>query len=196
MMERLTFAASGKVDGRTLSGVAHKYGQVTVDGRNHAFAPGAFAKSIAAGRLVSFAFHDETKPLASMAAGSLRLTDDGSELGYSLDLPSGVSYAEDIRALVASGQIELGMSFSIRPGGKYTKAGGVQTWTDVGLLSVDPVVLPAFLGTSAILNSADFGSNIDRLANLLAQRFAKPTVPYFETAASMAVRIRNQLHTK
>jgi phage head maturation protease len=171
-LERLTFAATGKVEGRTLSGVAHVYGQVTVDGRNHAFAPGAFAKSIAAGRLVSFAYHDETKPLASMAAGSLRLS-DGAELLYALDLPEGVSYAEDMRALVASGQIELGMSFAILPGGKFKRADGVQTWTDVGLLSVDPVVLPAFLGTSAILNAA----------------------AYAETAASMAVRIRNRLHT-
>src|SRR5665213_1611225 len=170
MMERLTFAASGKVSGHTLSGIAHVYGAVTVDGRNHAFAPGAFSKSIAAGRLVSFAYHDETKPLASMAAGSLRLT-DGAELAYSLDLPEGVSYAEDMRALVASGQVELGMSFAMMAGGKYTKANGVKTWTDVGLLSVDPVVLPAFGGTAAILSSAEHG----------------------ETARESAIRIRHRL---
>ena len=47
-MERLTFAIGGsRVEGKTLSGIVHVYGSVTVDGRKHSFAPGAFAKSIA-----------------------------------------------------------------------------------------------------------------------------------------------------
>ncbi len=153
-MERLTFAATGKVEGRTLSGVAHTYGTVTVDGRKHGFAPGAFAKAIAAGGVVSFAYHDETKPLAAMRAGSLRLADGAEGLSYALDLPEGVSYAEDMRALVANKQIELGMSFAIMPGGKYERKDGVKTWTEVNLLSVDPVAMPAFEGTSVVLNSA------------------------------------------
>ncbi len=72
-MERVTFAASGKIDGRMLSGIAHTYGQVTIDGRKHQFAPGSFAKAIAAGGVVSFAYHDETKPLAAMRACSADL---------------------------------------------------------------------------------------------------------------------------
>jgi HK97 family phage prohead protease len=153
-MERLTFAATGKVEGRTLSGVAHMYGTVTVDGRKHSFAPGAFDKAIAAGGVVSFAYHDETKPLAAMRVGTLRLTAGAEEMGYSLDLPEGVSYADDMRALVANRQIDLGMSFAIAAGGKYVKQDGVKTWTEVNLLSVDPVAMPAFEGTSVVLNSA------------------------------------------
>ena len=155
-MERLTFAASGKVEGRTLSGIAHAYGQVTTDGRNHAFAPGAFTKSIAAGKVVSTAYHDFTKPLASQRAGSLRLTDGAEGLSYELDLPEGVSYAEDIRALTASGQVELGMSFAVLPI-KSSKAGGVRTFSEVELVSVDPVLLPSFPGTSVALNSIQDG---------------------------------------
>ena len=170
-MERLTFAASGKVEGRTLSGTAHTYGTVTVDGRKHAFAPGAFAKAIAAGGVVSFAYHDETKPLAAMRAGSLRLADGAEGLSFALDLPEGVSYAEDMRALVANKQIELGMSFAIAGGGKFQRQDGVKTWTEVNLLSVDPVALPAFEGTSVVLNSA--------------------TDPV-TTASSTAVRLRHQ----
>lgn len=150
-MERLTFAATGTVEGRTLSGVAHVYGQVTVDGRKHSFAPGAFAKSIAGGKLVSFAYHNDWMPLASQEAGTLRLT-DGAELGFSIETAE-TSYAADMRAYVAAGN-KLGMSFAIAPGGKYVKAGGVKTWTEVELLSVDPVVLAAFEGTSVVLNSA------------------------------------------
>lgn len=153
-MERLVFAATGKVEGRTLSGLAHAYGQVTTDGRKHSFAPGAFDRSIAAGGVVSMAFHNEAMPLASMRAGSLRLASGAEGLSYGLDLPEGVSYADDMRALVATGHFELGMSFQILPGGKFKKVAGVKTWTDVDLISVDPVMLPAFDGTSAVLHSA------------------------------------------
>lgn len=150
-MEKLTFAVSdSKVTGRTLSGTAHVYGGVTVDGRKHAFTAGQWAQSIAAGKVGSFAFHDETKPLAGQKNGSLRLK-DGKALEFEIDLPEGVSYAEDLRALVASG-VDLGMSFQILPGKSTTKA-GVKTWTESQLISVDPVALPAFEGTSVILNS-------------------------------------------
>ncbi len=153
-MERLTFAASGKVEGRTLSGVVHVYGSVTTDSRKHSFARGAFTKSIAAGRLVSFAFHDDTKPLASQRAGTLRVR-DGKQLEYEIDMPE-TSYAADLRAYVAAGN-ELGMSFQVSPVGRPKRAGGVTTWAEGELVSVDPVAMPAFEGTSVILNSAQDG---------------------------------------
>jgi len=152
-LERLTFAVSqSKVEGRTLSGVAHAYGQVTTDARKHSFAPGAFAKSIAKGGVVSFAFHDDTKLLATQKAGTLRLQDGSDGLKFELDLPEGVSYAEDLKALLKAG-VEPGMSFGVLPGKSSTKA-GVRTFTEAELVSVDPVAMPAFEGTSIILNSA------------------------------------------
>lgn len=149
-MERLTFAASSKVEGRTLSGTAHVYGTVTVDGRNHSFAPGAFAKAIAAGQLRSFAFHDDRQLLASQAAGTLRLR-DGQTFDYEIDLPD-TTYGNDLRELAARGE-PLGMSFAVT-GGKSRTVNGVRVFSDAGLVSVDPVAMPAFEGTSVLLNSA------------------------------------------
>ena len=151
-MERLTFAVTGgKVEGRTLSGTAHVYGTVTTDGRNHSFAPGAFIRSIAAGKVKSFAWHDESKLLASQKAGTLRLT-DGETLGVAIDLPS-ASYAEDLKGLAERGE-DLGFSFSVIPkASRLVK--GVRIFSDAELVSVDPVAMPAFEGTSVILNSAE-----------------------------------------
>jgi len=155
-MERLTFAASGKVEGRTLSGIVHVYGSVTQDERKHSFAAGAFTKSIAKGNVVSFAFHDDTKPLGSQRAGTLRLS-DGKELAYSIDLPD-TSYAKDLQAYVEAGN-DLGMSFQVSPSGKPKRAGGVTQWSEGNLISVDPVAMPAFEGTSVILNSQQDGES-------------------------------------
>ncbi len=158
-MGRLTFAVSGgRVEGRTLSGMAHIYGTTTSKYGGHRFAPGVFSKSIQAGTVASFAFHDEDKLLTTQKAGGLRLTDGPEGLGFEIDLPEGVSYAEDLRALVASG-VEIGMSFAFdMRHGKGAYVGGVKTWTDGPLLSVDPVlntslVSPAFDGTSVTLYS-------------------------------------------
>lgn len=149
-MERLTFAVSNsKVEGRTLSGTAHVYGAVTSDERKHSFSAGAFAKSIAGGKVKSFAWHDQTKLLGSQKAGTLRLEDGPDGLQFSLDLPN-ASYAEDLRALAERGE-DLGMSFAVT-GGKRAK--GQRAFSEAELLSVDPVAMPAFEGTSVILNSA------------------------------------------
>jgi HK97 family phage prohead protease len=170
-MERLTFAVSGgKVEGRTLSGTAHVYGTVTVDGRNHSFAAGAFARSIAAGKVKSFAWHDESKLLGSQKAGTLRLT-DGETLGVAIDLPD-ASYANDMRALTERGE-DLGFSFSVIPrASKVVK--GVRIFSDAELVSVDPVAMPAFEGTSVILNSQRQSETvISQLTKIRARRLAQ-----------------------
>ena len=158
-MERFVFSVSGgRVEGRTLSGVAHVYGATTNKYGGLRFAPGAFSKSIQAGNVASFAFHDESKLLTTQKSGGLRLADSAEGLRFEIDLPEGVSYAEDLRALVASG-VNIGMSFQADlPRGRYSRTGAVRTWTDAPLLSVDPVldtalVGPAFDGTSVTLFS-------------------------------------------
>lgn len=158
-MERFTFSVSGgHVEGRTLSGVAHVYGTTTGKYGGHRFAPGTFTKSIKAGTVASFAYHDESKLLATQKAGTLRLSDSPDGLGFEIDLPQGVSYAEDLRALVASG-VDIGMSFQFdMKRGTYSRQGGVSVWKDGPLLSVDPVLNtdlthPAFAGTSVTLYS-------------------------------------------
>lgn len=167
-MERLTFAVSGgRVEGRTLSGVAHVYGTTTNKYGGHRFMPGAFAKSITAGTVASFAFHDADKLLTTQKAGGLRLNDTPQGLGFEIDLPEGVSYAEDLRALVASG-VNIGMSFQFdMKRGKGQMVDGVKTWSEGPLLSVDPVldtalVGPAFDGTSVTLYSERENATVNR----------------------------------
>ncbi len=177
-MERLTFAVSNsKVEGRTLSGIAHVYGTVTSKYGGHSFAAGAFTKSIAAGRVASFAYHDPGKLLATQKAGSLRLTDGPQGLGFEIDLPEGVSYAEDLRALVASG-VDIGMSFQVPTTGQSVRKNGVKTWTDTTLISVDPVldagpVSPAFEGTSVMLHSQDGESALSATTKIKARLRAR-----------------------
>jgi HK97 family phage prohead protease len=159
-VERLTFAVSGgKVEGRTLSGTAHVYGTTTEKYGGVRFKPGAFSKAIAAGRVASFAYHDEGKLLATQEAGTLRLFDDPAGLGFEIDLPPGVSYAEDMRALLASG-VKFKMSFQHPPfpNVQSYRDKGVRVVTEANLLSVDPVidtgfVFPAFDGTTVMLHS-------------------------------------------
>lgn len=139
-----------RLEGRTLSGTAHVYGQVTTDGRKHSFAPGAFSAAIAAGKLKSFAWHDERLLLGSQAAGTLRLR-DGEKLGFELDLPE-TTYGEDLRALAARKE-PIGMSFAVT-GGESKLVKGVRVFSRADLVSVDPVAMPAFEGTSVQLNSA------------------------------------------
>lgn len=155
-MERLTFAISaGKVEGRTLSGIAHVYGQVTIDGRKHAFAPGAFAKSIAEGSVAAYWGHETPLRLGSQKAGTLRLSDGPTALEMAMELPE-TSYAADIKALLAAGE-DLGMSFEVYPNKPPTKANGVSTFSDVRLAKINLVDTPAFGGTSVVLNSAQDG---------------------------------------
>jgi HK97 family phage prohead protease len=156
MSQRYVYAVSGQVEGRTLSGVVHVYGSVTTDERRHSFARGAFAKSIAAGEVKSFAWHgDRTVALlGSQRAGTLRL-EDGDELRFSLDLPE-TSDGNDLRVLKERGE-EIGMSFQVVPLGRPVRRGGVTTWAEGRLLSVDPVAMPAFEGTNVQLNSAQAG---------------------------------------
>lgn len=155
-MERLTFAASGRVEGRTLSGVVHVYGSVTTDGRGHSFEPGAFAKSIAGGQIKSVAWHGKgvAALLGSQANGTLRLM-DGPELGFALDLPD-TTDGNDLRVLAERGE-KIDMSFQVLPVGRPKRVNGVTTWAEGNLYSVDPVAIGAFEGTNVILNSADYG---------------------------------------
>ena len=54
---------------------------------------------------------------------------------------------------------ELGMSFQFVPTTSPKRVNGVTTWTDGQLISVDPVAMAAFEGTSAVLNSATYGES-------------------------------------
>ncbi len=67
------------------------------------------------------------------------------------------------------------MSFQVQPIGKPKRVNGVSVWSDVDLVSVDPVAMPAFEGTSVILNSAEQEgeSVISQTTKIRARRLAQ-----------------------
>jgi HK97 family phage prohead protease len=156
-MERLTFAATGKVRDGVFTGTAHVYGQVTVDGRKHAFAPGAFAKSIAAGEVMAYWGHNSPLRLGSQKAGTLILTDSPKDLSMALRLPQ-TTYAADIKALTDAGE-EIGVSFEFSPTKPPLRKDGVSTFTEGRLFNINLVDAPAFEGTNVVLSSAQDGES-------------------------------------
>jgi HK97 family phage prohead protease len=94
LIERLTFneplefrsAGEGKI-------VAHGYGAVfnklsqNLGGLVERVAPGAFTKTIAEADIRALFNHDPNYLLGRSAAGTLRLSEDGTGLPYEIDLP-------------------------------------------------------------------------------------------------------------
>lgn len=163
MTDRVIFAATAALDGNTLSGVAHAFGQRTyVGGKYVEFAQGAFDQALLTSDVRAFVNHDTTLLLGRQSSGTLRITAEPDGLHYSIDLPP-TSYAEDMKALIARGDLNE-MSFGIIPGKTRTSRAldgkPVVTHTSVAeLFDVSPVSLPAFGGTSIQIHSA--GSSTD-----------------------------------
>lgn len=148
-MERLEFAATYDLEGDTLSGVVHVFGERTMrGGMLHEFAPTAFGKS----KPLAFYSHDQAKPLARPA---LEVRD--GKLFYSMTLGH-QSYAEDLRENVAAGLMDK-MSFGVYPrkwkDERSPEGQVVRVHTQSDLFDISPVALPAFAGTEAMLHAAD-----------------------------------------
>ncbi len=159
-MDRVTFAASGSVEGNTLSGIAHAFGQQTLVGNRYVeFARGAFDKALAGSDVRAFFNHDTNLLLGRQSSGTLTVSAEADGLHYAIDLPA-TSYAADLKVLVDRKDLTE-MSFGIMPGKvSFSKAPDgrqVQTHTEVAeLFDISPVALPAFGGTSAQLHSQRF----------------------------------------
>jgi len=160
-MDYLEFAATYTLEGDTLSGVVHAFGERTLrDGIWHEFDAGAFGKS----KPLAFYSHDQSKPLERTAIE----VNDGKLL-YSMQLGH-QSYAEDLRENVAAGLMDK-MSFGVYPR-KWKDTRGedgrtVRLHTASDLFDISPVALPAFAGTAAMLHSA----NDDRRALAAMARY-------------------------
>lgn len=156
-MERITFGATAKVEGNTLSGVAHTFGQRTLRGNRYIeFAPTAFDMALGRSDVRAFVNHDTTLILGRQSNGTVRVSVADGGLAYEIDLPD-TSYAADLKAVIARGDLNQ-MSFGVFPG-KFTLSKAedgrqVVTHTSVNdLFDISPVSLPAFEGTSAALHS-------------------------------------------
>jgi Escherichia/Staphylococcus phage prohead protease len=171
-MDRLTFAASGELEGDTLRGVAHVFGERTpLGGILQEFAPTAFDRSLRKANVYAFYAHDRTRPLAAKAAGTLRVGVTEGKLTYEMDL-GGQSYAADLRENVKAG-LMTSMSFGVFPGKWEMRKGPdgmpVRYHTVSDLFEISPVALPAFAGTDAQLHSVAAESNQSRLIRARAR---------------------------
>lgn len=161
--ERMVFSATAQIDGNTLSGVAHVFGQRTLIGNKYVeFAPTAFNDALAHSDARAFVNHNTDLLLGRQSAGTLRLVADSYGLNYSIDLPD-TSYAKDLKVLVERGDLSE-LSFGIFPGkvktSKATDGRQVITHTSVSeLFDVSPVSLPAFGGTSMQLHSGSHSTD-------------------------------------
>lgn len=172
-MDRLTFAASASVEGNTLSGIAHTFGQrATVGNRYVEFARGAFDQALVGSDVRAFYNHDTSLLLGRQSSGTVKLSAESDGLHYAIDLPA-TSYAADLKVLVDRKDLTE-MSFGIMPGkftfSKASDGKQVQTHTEVAdIYDISPVSLPAFAGSSVQLHSLDL-SETDARTQLIKVR--------------------------
>ena len=120
--------------------------------------PGAFKTTVTSGIDVrALVDHDSAKLLGRTSNGTLRIAEDNIGLRVEIDLPDGVSYADDIRQLVKRGDIR-GMSFGfrVRQGGqRFVEEGGIKIreLTDIDCRECSVVGQPAYQATSLALRS-------------------------------------------
>lgn len=162
-LTRFAVQLRARLDGDTLTGHAAVFGQVArVPGGWEDLDPGAFdavldASSTDVRALVN---HDASMLLGRQAAGTLRLKADDEGLAFEVDLPD-TSYANDLRALVARGDL-TGASFGFIPGktreSRAPDGRARTTHTSVReLIDVSAVTFPAYSGAGVSLRHHDFG---------------------------------------
>lgn len=121
-------------------------------------APGAFDSSLASNRDVRALWnHDSSQPLARTSNGSLALSSDSRGLKVEINLPEGVSYANDLRELVRQGVVnQMSFGFMVPPGGdSWEKRGDktVRTLNRIDLHEISAVSIPAYPDTTVALRS-------------------------------------------
>ncbi|HEX8323911.1 MAG TPA: HK97 family phage prohead protease [Tepidisphaeraceae bacterium] len=142
-------------------GYAAVYNSLSADlgGFKERIRPNAFRNSIAGGTDIrALVDHDASKLLGRTSAGALRLSEDQVGLRIEIDLPEGVSYANDIRSLIKRGDIK-GMSFGFRVptgGQSITKEAGqtIRELSEINLKEVTVTSIPAYGDTSVYVRSA------------------------------------------
>jgi HK97 family phage prohead protease len=121
-------------------------------------APGAFSHTLGRRNNIRMLVnHNPEKPLASTRSKTLRLSEDSTGLLVDADLPSNVSYARDLSALLRAKVVDA-MSFGFtvpRGGDSWSEDGGSRTLNAVRLHEVSVVTFPAYPATSASVRAVD-----------------------------------------
>jgi HK97 family phage prohead protease len=157
MEKRLSKA---ELDGRKIFGYAAVYGPLSEDlgGFRERVSPSAFKRivddeTVDVRALVN---HDTAMVLGRRASGTLSIRSTEHGLRVEIDPPD-TSYVADLKALMKRGDVsQMSFGFFVRPGGDtWGEENGqrIRTLTDVELIEVSVVTIPAYPDTSAALRS-------------------------------------------
>jgi HK97 family phage major capsid protein/HK97 family phage prohead protease len=119
--------------------------------------PGAFDKSLKSNADIRALWdHNTSQPLARTTNGSLKVSSDKRGLRVEIELPEGVSYADDLRQLVRSGVVnQMSFGFLVPPGGdawyKDEDGNALRTLNSIDLHEVSVVSIPAYPDTTVAL---------------------------------------------
>jgi HK97 family phage major capsid protein/HK97 family phage prohead protease len=119
--------------------------------------PGAFDASLEKNADIRALWdHNTSQPLARTTNGTLKLASDKRGLRVEIDLPEGVSYADDLRKLVRSGVVnQMSFGFVIPPGGdtweKDKEGNAIRTLHVIDLHEVSVCSIPAYQDTTVAL---------------------------------------------
>ncbi len=146
----------GALEIRAEGGATHlsarfPYGAETelAPGRREVFAPNAFRARIEAGEDIHLLMqHDYSKPLASTAAGNLRVRSTDAALEIEATVDGSTSWAADFLAAHKAGLIRgLSPGFRVEGGGERIERSGanmLRTVTRAALFEVSAVTVPAY----------------------------------------------------
>jgi HK97 family phage major capsid protein/HK97 family phage prohead protease len=147
-------------EGSKLVGYAAVYAPALSEdlgGFREKISPGAFGKSLESNADIRALWdHNTSQPLARTTNGSLKVSSDKRGLRVEIELPEGVSYADDLRQLVRSGVVnQMSFGFLVPPGGdtwdKDEDGNALRTLNSIDLHEVSVVSIPAYPDTTVAL---------------------------------------------
>ena len=164
-------------EGSKLVGYAAVYAPALSEdlgGFREKISPGAFDKSLESNADIRALWdHNTSQPLARTTNGSLQVSSDKRGLRVEIELPEGVSYADDLRQLVRSGVVnQMSFGFLVPPGGdawdKDEDGNALRTLNSIDLHEVSVVSIPAYPDTTVALRGLRHVEFDNRRARWLA----------------------------
>lgn len=165
-MERRAFSEV-RTAGRRIEGYAATFGsEAALGGFRERIVPGAFRGALA-GDVLALLDHDPGKVLGRTRSGTLRLTEDGRGLAFSLDLPD-TQAGRDVLELAQRDDLG-GMSFGFTvPKGGESWTGDVRTLRAIDLKEISIVSSwPAYPDTEIALRALQRGADALRRRRVL-----------------------------